>query len=444
MMLAGFYEREITPKLGSHMPGGFRFNGAKGVKERLMVKGVVFELNNKRAVLLSADSLFIPQPTYDKAIQKIYDYTGITEKDILIQATHSHTAGPLSNSFGGDGMDEEYIDWLGEMIADCAIVAFQRMIPVTAKIGKCNIDGITFVRNYVMKDGRIRTNPPANHPDVVEPFGKVDTEFQTIFFYNENGEAVGSVMNFACHHCCVGGNELCADYSAVLAKEMKLRFGIDYVNVFLSGTSGNLNHIDFTTADQWRIGKTTPRYVQMGKVLAEAAFKMYDEAVELKLDVLNASKEGVVVKKREIPKELLDEVTELYESGEWLKETNIGDICNPETRAYKCSIAGSLINISKEPDEYTAMVQAIRLGDCMIYALSGEVYAEFGLDIKKRSPGKYAFVASIANGGLYCYIPTKESFGTTIYEAQITSAKAEPATGYKMADKAIELAKKLM
>ena len=65
-------------------------------------------------------------------------------------------------------------------------------------------------------------------------------------------------------------------------------------------------------------------------------------------------------------------------------------------------------------------------------------------DFRKRSPGKYAFVASIANGGIYCYIPTKESFGTTIYEAQITSAKAEPATGYKMADKAIELAKKLM
>lgn len=443
MMLAGFYEKEITPGFGSHMPGGFELNRANGVKERLMVKGAAFELNDKRIIVLSADALFIPQKTYDIAIKKIYEYTGITEKNILIQATHTHTGGPVKGNANNEGQDDVYINWLGDMVADCGIAAFHRMIPVMAKFAKCTVEGVTFIRNYVMKDGNIRTNPRPKDSDVIKPFGTPDTEFQTLYFINEQGSAIGSIMNFALHHCCVGGTEFCADYSAVLARELKLHFGMDYVNVMLSGTSGNLNHFDFFAVDRWRNDKKTPRYVQIGKILAEAALRLFDEAQPMALNELAAEKVILQVKRRKVSDELLKEVNQLTEEIPFEEIADLGNISQTETKAYLRSKAPVIIEMAQMPDTLPMCVQAIRLGECMLYGLSGEIYAEFGLDIKKKSPGKYSMIASLANAGTYCYVPTKESYNTTIYEAQLPSARLESETGYLMADKAIELAKKM-
>ncbi len=446
MMLAGFYEREITPPFGDIMPGSFEVRRSEGVRDRLMVKGAAFELNNKRAVILSFDALSLPKKTYDKAIRKIYEYTGITEENILIQATHTHTGGSVCSPTETEddvARKDRYIDLLGDYVADCGIAAFHRMVPVTAKFAKTKVEGITFVRNYEMKDGNIRTNPPANSPDVVKPFGTPDEEFQVIYFFDENENPVGSVMNFALHHCCAGGMEFCADYSAILARELKLKFGMDYINVMLSGTCGNLNHFDFFAKDRWRGGRPTPRYVQIGKVLAEEALKLYDKAQPMELNELCAEKEIIQAKRRKISDKYLKEMKQLIEEIPENEIDDLGNISKPDARSYQRSTAKSIIYISELPKTLPMYVQAIKLGECMIYGLSGEVYAEFGLDIKKRSPGKYAMVASIANAGAFCYVPTRESYDTTIYEAQISSAILESDTGYLMADKAIELAKKI-
>jgi len=53
-------------------------------------------------------------------------------------------------------------------------------------------------------------------------------------------------------------------------------------------------------------------------------------------------------------------------------------------------------------------------------------------------------VAELANGGDDCYIPTREAFGTTLYEAQIPSSKLVPDGGYIMADTVLGLANEIM
>lgn len=444
MMLAGFYEKEITPALGWHMPGSFEVRKAVGVQERLMVKGAAFELNNKRVIVLSIDMLFTPQKSYDKAIKKIYEYTGIEESDVLIQATHTHTgAAIIPAQEGALPADESYIEALGDMIADCGILAFHRMIPVTAKFAKTKVEGITFIRNYKMKDGNIRTNPRPNDENVVEPFGTPDEEFSVLYFFDEAGAPAGSITNFACHHCCCDLLEYCADYSAVMAHEFKKKFGVDYVNVMLSGACGNLNHFDFFSKDQWRKHKLTPRYVQMGKILAEEAFKLYEIAKPIELNALAAEKEKFEVKRRKVSDKLVKEAKELYAKIPFDEILDLGNISLTETEAYKRAIALRIIEMSEMPEKLPVCVQAIKLGECMIYGFSGEIYNEFGVTTKEKSPAKYNMFASIANATFYGYIPTKEAFNTTIYEAQLPSAKSESEAGYLMVDKAIELAKKI-
>ena len=79
----------------------------------------------------------------------------------------------------------------------------------------------------------------------------------------------------------------------------------------------------------------------------------------------------------------------------------------------------------------------------MIFALCGEVYCEFALAIKEKSPAKVNMIATLANGTSTCYIPIPEAHGTTIYEAQPSSATLEPNAGWIMVDSALKQAEEL-
>ncbi len=57
----------------------------------------------------------------------------------------------------------------------------------------------------------------------------------------------------------------------------------------------------------------------------------------------------------------------------------------------------------------------IRVGDVAIATNPGELFVEFGLEIKEKSPFKHTFVVELANG--YAgYIPTQQAFQEGGYE----------------------------
>ena len=55
-MRAGFYECDVTPPLGGHMPGYYRINPAETVFERLYAKAMVVEDNGNYAAILALDT----------------------------------------------------------------------------------------------------------------------------------------------------------------------------------------------------------------------------------------------------------------------------------------------------------------------------------------------------------------------------------------------------
>ena len=76
--------------------------------------------------------------------------------------------------------------------------------------------------------------------------------------------------------------------------------------------------------------------------------------------------------------------------------------------------------------ELPCEINIVTLGDTMIYALQGEIFVEFGLELKAMSPCKKAFVFEVSNGSLPGYIYTAESVAEGGYEVG-TSAFAENA-----------------
>ena len=178
-------------------------------------------------------------------------------------------------------------------MADAAILAYQRMKPCSIKYASSIEKGLTFNRNYLMADGTARTNPGIGNPDIVRPFGEVDEEFSTLFFFDEEDVPYGAIMNFACHHDCSMGKfgcDLSADYSGILSGIMKKEFGSHFVTSFLVGANGNLNCLDVGRGS--KIFEVSCAQT-IAEALSKAALKHLKEAKDLKVDKLESIKEYV-------------------------------------------------------------------------------------------------------------------------------------------------------
>ena len=70
----------------------------------------------------------------------------------------------------------------------------------------------------------------------------------------------------------------------------------------------------------------------------------------------------------------------------------------------------------------------IRLGDVALVGLPGEMFCEFGMDIKRRSPARWTLVSELC-GDEIGYVPTRESFAQGGYEADARQHVLRPRLG---------------
>ncbi len=441
MLKAGFYEREITPPLGHDIPGYFCHRFADGVESRLYAKAIALNKDDKTVIIISIDAITTSTIMRDNIIKRVTEYTGVPAENIMISATHTHYgACTHSDSYNWHHTpDEPFFDVNERLIADTATLAWQRMVEVSdVKYASSQQHGLGFNRNFYMKDGTIRTNPGWQNPDIDRNVGVTDDEFITLYFFNTDGKPYGSIMNFSCHHDTAGIRQFCADYSGLLADNMREEFGSNFVTVFLNGACGNINHVNnFREKKEFDI----PNRVRISNQLTKAALEHFKTAESINFDTLLCIKNYIPVERLEYPAEVVQEYADLKK--EMPEVVMKFSISAPDTKEYKRARADSILNISKMPKVLDVCIQSVRLGDVCIFALPGEVFCEFGLSIKEQSPAKVNMIATCANGTPGCYIPMPVVRGTLCYEGQISSAYMEYDAGFKFADEAIRQSKEL-
>ncbi len=441
MLKAGFYEKEVTPPLGYDIPGYYSKRLGTGVHDRLYAKAVAIEKDGYTVISITLDGICTSDRMCNPVLERVSEYTKVPKENIMISATHTHLGMPRQRDGADDREYDSYYHILRCLMADAAILAYQRMKPCSIKYASSIEKGLTFNRNYLMKDGTARTNPGIGNPDIVRPFGEVDEEFSTLFFFDEEDVPYGAIMNFACHHDCSMGKygcDLSADYSGILSGIMKKELGSHFVTSFLVGANGNLNCLD--VGRESKIFEVSCAQT-IAEALSKAALRHLKESKDLKVDKLESIKEYVDIKRVEFPREVIEEAEYLVKN---VSKEGMGvDISKPDSIEYKRMNAEIILEKANLPETIPVCVQTIRLGDAMIFGLLGEPYTEFGLEIKKKSPAKINLIATMANGGRNCYVVTKESLGTMIYEAQPDARILCDDAGYEMVKVALSQAERL-
>lgn len=421
MIQCGMYELDITPPLGSTIPGYFNDRKATGIKDHLYAKALVVEHEGKTVAFIGLDCIYVP-PAVNTAIRKrIQHVIGIPPEAVMVSATHTHTGGPVLDCTFLKA-DEDYLAFLGEKGADAAILAYHRRAEAQVGFGRGYEGDIAFNRRFWMKNGKLQTNPGIGNPDIVEPEGPIDPEVLVMRIDDKDGNPLGIVTNYTVHTDTVGGTEYCADFPGELSATLKRELGEGAVSLFFMGASGNINHHNV---------KGTPvrdpdRYKKMGRILAGEVLKVREKITpEATLDIQYGQ--------RFFPIQHRDP------SEEEVAAARFALVNEAETPLEK-AFATELLQALECDRDGEVEIHTIQLGPLGVVGVPAELFVEFGLDIKSGSPCAYTMINELSNGSIMGYVCTREGIERGGYEPRITSNSRLPAeTGELFVQHALEL-----
>ncbi|MBR5506785.1 MAG: hypothetical protein IKV88_01925, partial [Clostridia bacterium] len=389
--------------------------------------------------MLALDMCTVNSKMTNAIIERAHEFTGIKKENILICATHLHTGAPTDKDTFIEP-DMPYVDYMIRLAADAITLADIRLKPVTAKYAQGHVDSIAFVRNYKMKGGFVMTNPGRKNPDIIEPCADIDPEVPVLVFCDKAGKPVGAVISYACHQDCLAGEKTAysTDFAGIMDKELKKEYGNDFISVFFEGACGNINHYDVNAEKD----VTLEHHRMMGRVLAAEIKSVIPKAEDIEDDTIKVKKERIALARRHFSDEELKEAEEFLKSceGKKIEYTEF----NPQSDFMRFHYAHRALNYMKNTSEtYEVDLQVIRIGDFLLYATPGEMFVQFGLEIKNNEPTKNRMVAEIAFDYVG-YIPTKDLFQPTVYESTLPTCIFEPEGGHQIAAKLTEMGKEII
>ena len=453
----GLGKVNITPPIGTSIPGYFEDRKAIGIHDELYAKSIIFNNGEKEVLIISCDLIGLEQETILEIKDRINKEMNISRENIVIHTTHTHT-GPATVSVFGVSRDESYLKILPKLILASAIEARNDLKEAKIGFGSGKEESISFNRRYLMKDGTVRTNPGYKNQDIIKPAGPIDPEVGIIKIENDKGKLRGVLVNFACHLDTVGSdlisaehpgassnNLISADYPGVISKILEKIKDKGVITVFFTGPCGNINHCDFIGGNLKRGHFNHTRW--MGTILAGEVIKVLEKIETRKEPILKIASERLTIPVRIPSSEDLKFAQRLVRSGiEGLTEKEKRKLrTRPNLFGNEVAWARELIYLSKEKKRTEKVeIAVIRIGNSALVCLPGEVFVEFGLKIKENSKFKPTLVIELCNSGLG-YIPTREAFRqNTGYEERLSrSSRLIPEAGDLIRETAINLLKEL-
>lgn len=447
---AGVAKVDITPPVGGRLAGHFYETLSTGVRDPLFAKALLLQQGDEKVVMVFCDLIGMTAKVSGAARSEASRRTGIPVENILIAATHSHT-GPLFYGFqyhyfhdeavrlhGADPHEKvDYSKFLVGKLVAAVEAASRTLSPVVVEAGVGRLEGISFNRRYHMKDGSVLFNPGPLNPDITGPAGPVDPDVGILLLREKDSRKYKAGLTvFAMHADGVGGSALGADYPGHLAKTLKRKFGGDFLSAFGLGPCGDINHVNVKKDDPI-YSKAQPR--RFGRLIGKAVIREVPNLETVRTPALEVLSSQIslplqVPRQAQIDsaKELIRALYEVKASGAYIARAGgeSGDFLKRVEMSKYISLEG-------RGEVVRAEVQVIKVGaETAIVALPGEIFADLGLAIKKRSPFANTLVVTVCNDRI-SYIPTRKAFAEGSYE--VTNSIVKPGAGEMLVDKAVAM-----
>ena len=430
---AGAAKVNITPPVGIPLSGyTARKDVSQGIHDELYAKALVLDNGERILAIITTGLLGFYEDFVDKIRGLIKERTGIDKDDILVSATHTHSApDTVCGLYSRGKASDSWMDVLAQKIAGCVYMAWRNRREAQIGVGKGMVGGI----------GVNRRNPDGK---------PVDQEVGVIRVEDIKGNLMAVLINYTCHAVVLGPDNLLisADYPGYTMRMIEGIKGENVVAMFTNGAEGDINtghSADISGIGGYMPGRTFKRAEKLGNILGGEVLKV--------LEQIKVSPKKDLEVKRELVKLPLRDLPSLREAERELerKTATVGELEGASgEKLIRAKIekfyAEITLSLRKEIESLglgrimRVEMQVMRLNDAVLMAIPGELFVEIGLDIKRKSEFENTFIVGLANGEVG-YIPTRQAFMEGGYES--ISTKFTEEAGERIRDVALKLIKEM-
>ncbi len=352
----------------------------------LTVRALVLDDGATRVGIVAADFLGFPSVLGNKVRAQV---PGIPGKNILIGATHTHSAPDcygFPDAQGGFASDLKYLDWVCDQMARCLNDAVTNLQPAVLKIATGEARG-KIAYNYYAEQ-------------------LYDPRCSVIQALTPDGKALATLVNYAIHPEVLGPDQgiLSPDLVGPLYDRIAANGG--GTGLFLNGAQGGMVTADCRGPDG-RDVQTWSECVRIGQRLADEALRIVQSAPVQKSPALFCAARMV-----SFPVE------------------------SPLLRAVmKASPLGYAAELT---DSISTQLNVVNLGNAQILTIPGEALPNVGYYLKRKMRGEHNLLFGLTNDA-FGYILTKEDWGSFKRYEYVTRTCLGEWTGQILEDQGLAL-----
>lgn len=248
--------------------------------------------------------------------------------------------------------------------------------------------------------------------------GVQDDSVNVICVKDMNGTVRGILLNYALHPTYLHAENLyvTADYPGYVRRYLSFAYP-EAKFMFAQGTSGN------QSSRYHRVGQNFEEAARVGSTLGVEVFHTI-EKMEFSDDIeISYRSAETDLPTREYPpvevaRQEMEEARKAFREmpdDDYIAKRNCElAMFGKENEFYYAEIAAADGDITDA--ELPCEVNTLVLGDTLICATQGEIFVEYGLELKAASPYKKTFVFEVTNGALPGYIFTPDAVDDGGYE----------------------------
>ncbi len=431
---AGTASKVINNELGTPIQGATVNQIANSIRDDLEANALYLNKDSYSTLFVSCDLAGLLPEFISSAREAMSQATGLKERDIIIACTHTHSGPSLLPTCYGKSLDSEYMERLQEWLVELAKEAYISACP--SKIGwGAGKAQIGYNRRLCWSDGTHTMHGDAKRQDFTGVEGPDDPQHLAIFIQNTNGDLMCVVHNNIGHPASFYGRDFySADFPGTARKYLREVLGQIPI-LFFNGAFGDINIENLLSPNPY--GKSADQKVsRIAHLLTGETLRLLHEA-EFHDDVIVRHS----YKDLDVPVRLSDK-QKIDQARDTLKRVDGGENVN----AWDILLAHGTKLLHDEFGENPSDIiplQAVRIGEIAIATQPCELYCQFGIDIKRRSPAKHTGIFGLADG-YNGYCPTMSGIIGGGYSGEpIWWTRLSPEGGYLIVDAISELLRSL-
>jgi neutral ceramidase len=429
----GVASRVINNELGRWVQGAGVPIKAKLIRDDLEANALFLKNDQTEILMVSCDLVGLEPAFNAKLREAMGTAAGIAPRDILISCTHTHGGPSLVRTNYLMDLDTLYMQKLTKELVALAVEAVKSAVP--GKIGWIKDElKIGHNRRLTWADGSHTMGGDTKRKDFTGLEGPDDPQHLGMFATTLDGSLLAILYHNTTHPTIFyGAGIYSADFPGEVRKSLRGRFGQRLPVLFLNGAQGDIQIENSLNP----LHETNEQKIKrLSTLIVEKTFELYEKVTYDENPILKHEYDDLKVNVR------LPDPKAVADGKKVLARIDAGE----NIRGMEMIMAFGAVHLQERFGAHpfdTLPVHAIRIGELAVVTQPCELYCQFGLDIKRRSPSRNTIIVGLTDG-YHGYCPTVYGLlGGGYSGAPISWVRLEPYAGYKIVETASRLLNKL-